>query len=78
LFRKFRDVVMGREHVDTLKRPVLAPSQEHVGNHALTENKRPGSNSLKSQDRREPSDTGARVTYASVVSRNDVKERMKE
>jgi len=51
-----------------------------VGNHALTENKRPGSNSLKSQERREPSesDTGTRVTYASVVSRNDVKERMKD
>jgi len=27
LFRKFRDVVMGREHVYTLKKPVLAPSQ---------------------------------------------------
>ena len=49
-----------------------------VGNHALTENKRPGSNSLKSEERREPSDTGTRVTYVSVVSRNDVKERMKD
>jgi len=50
-----------------------------VGNHALTENKRPGPNSLRSQEHCEPSDTGARVvTYASVVSRNDVKERMKE
>jgi len=68
LFRKFRDVVMGREHVDTLNRPVLAPSQERVGNHALTENKRPGSNSLKSQEHRgEPSDTGTHVSYASVV-----------
>ena len=50
-----------------------------INNLKLTENKRPGSNSLKSQESREPSDAGTRLTYASVVSRNnDVKERMKE
>jgi len=41
LFRKFRDVVMGKEHVSTLKRTVLDPSQERVGSHEMTSDKRP-------------------------------------
>jgi len=32
LFTKFRRVVMGYEHIDTLKRPSLAPAEERVGN----------------------------------------------
>jgi hypothetical protein len=31
LFRKFREVIMGHRHVDSLKDPTSAPSQERVG-----------------------------------------------
>jgi hypothetical protein len=31
LFRKFRDVIMGHTHIDSLKRPVPTPFQERVG-----------------------------------------------
>jgi hypothetical protein len=31
LFRKFRDVVMGHKHIDSLKTPMPTPSQERVG-----------------------------------------------
>jgi hypothetical protein len=31
LFRKFRDVIMGRKHIDSLKEPTTTPSQERVG-----------------------------------------------
>ncbi len=31
LFRKFRAVVMGHEHINSLKEPMSAPLQERVG-----------------------------------------------
>jgi len=77
LFRKFRDVVMGKEHVSTLKRTVLDPSQERVGFHELSEKKRPGTNILESRKGSEPSNI-KRVSYANTAMRNNGSEEMKE
>lgn len=35
LFRKFRGVILGHEHVNTLSRPLLPPSEERVGKVSL-------------------------------------------
>ena len=76
LFRKFRDVVMGMKHINTLKRTVLDPSQERVGNHKMVSDKRPETNSLEYKENSEPSIK--RVSYADTVMRNSKSEEMKE
>jgi KUP system potassium uptake protein len=38
LFRKFREVIMGHKHIDTLKETSPAPSQERVGEHNFVRN----------------------------------------
>jgi hypothetical protein len=38
LFRKFREVIMGHKHIDTLKETSPAPSQERVGEYNLMRN----------------------------------------
>ena len=42
LFRKFRDVIMGHKHIDSLKETVPTPSQERVERDHLLENVRNG------------------------------------
>jgi KUP system potassium uptake protein len=37
LFRKFRDVIMGHKHIDSLKEVTTTPSQERVGQSDMTE-----------------------------------------
>jgi hypothetical protein len=32
LFRKFKSMLLGHAHVNTLEEPPMVPSQEHVGN----------------------------------------------
>lgn len=76
LFRKFRDVVMGMKHINTLKRTALDPSQERVGNHKMVSDKRPETNSLGYKEDSEPSIK--RVSYADTVMRNSKSEEMKE
>ena len=76
LFRKFRDVVMGMKHINTLKRTALDPSQERVGNHKMVSDKRPETNSLEYKEGSEPSIK--RVSYADTVMRNSKSEEMKE
>ena len=68
---------MGKEHVSTLKRTVLDPSQERVGNHEMISDKRPETNSLESRKGSEPSKI-ERVSYANTVMRNSKSEEMKE
>lgn len=31
LFRKFKDIIMGQKHINTLKTSAMSPSQERVG-----------------------------------------------
>jgi KUP system potassium uptake protein len=38
LFRKFREVIMGHKHIDTLREIPATPSQERVGKDSLSEN----------------------------------------
>jgi hypothetical protein len=38
LFRKFREVIMGHKHIDTLKEISTASPQEHVGKENVQEN----------------------------------------
>jgi hypothetical protein len=64
LFRKFRDVIMGHKHIDSLKGTTMTPSQERVGQKDMTEIVRNGDDGQKTdQQTREPMNT----TYADIV-----------
>jgi hypothetical protein len=68
LFRKFREVIMGRKHIDSLKDPSSSPSQERVGTDLLVKNGSGDNDIIAGKDRNvdpsEPQDS-----YASVVRR---------
>ena len=51
LFRKFRDVIMGHKHIDSLKETVPAPFQERVGKDNLLDNVRNGAGGRRTDTR---------------------------
>jgi hypothetical protein len=65
LFRKFRDVIMGHKHIDSLKLETMPnPSQERVGENGLAENVRNGVDGRKTDARARKPD---KVTYADIT-----------
>jgi hypothetical protein len=51
LFRKFRDLIMGHKHIDSLKETVPTPSQECVGRDTLLGNVRNGADKRRTDAR---------------------------
>jgi hypothetical protein len=68
LFRKFRDVIMGHKHIDSLKETPPIPSQERVEKAFPQDNKGNRTDGRKT-DRVNPGPTKAKMTYAQVVER---------
>jgi hypothetical protein len=64
LFRKFREVVMGHKHIDSLKQTPPTPPQERVGEDKLSEDIRNGVDGLRTDQK--PSEPDKR-TYADIV-----------
>ena len=72
LFRKCREVVMGREHIDSLKEQPLSPSQEHVGNEILVKIM-PGDNVTMAGKKENVETPEPQDSYGCVVRRGRVK-----
>jgi hypothetical protein len=75
LFKKIREVIMGRKHTDTLKKiPPLSPPQERVENEELAGNIGPSDNGvINNQSLIERNNKIDRhESYACVVSRGTV------
>ena len=70
LFRKFKAVIMGYKHIDSLKESVPIPSQERVGKDRLEEmrNGIDGPSTVVGR-----SEMPTKVTYADVVRKGDVR-----
>jgi hypothetical protein len=68
LFRKFRDVIMGHKHIDSLKETVPTPSQERVGEDNILDNVRNGANKRRADtsDRKPVKNTYANITRKGV------------
>jgi hypothetical protein len=68
LFRKFRDVIMGHKHIDSLKETVPAPFQERVGEDNLLDNVRNGADGrmADTSDRKPVKNTYADITRKGV------------
>jgi hypothetical protein len=61
LFRKFRKVILGRKHIDSLKQSKPTPSQERVGRNILQEIMRNGAGGQNTDIRPQ---TPNQATYA--------------
>ncbi len=68
LFRKFRDVIMGHKHIDSLKETVPTPSQERVERDNLLENVRNGADGRRADtsDRKPVKNTYADIARKGV------------
>ena len=63
LFRKFREVILGRKHIDSLKQSKPTPSQERVGRNILQEIMRNGADGQNTDVRPQ---TPTKATYADI------------
>jgi hypothetical protein len=61
LFRKFREVIMGHKHIDSLKQSKPTPSHERVGRNILQEIMRNGADGQNTDVRPQ---TPNKATYA--------------
>jgi hypothetical protein len=68
LFRKFRNVIMGHKHIDSLKETVPAPFQERVGKDNLLGNVRSGADGWRTDtsDHKPVKSTYADITRKGV------------
>jgi hypothetical protein len=68
LFRKFRDVIMGHKHIDSLKKTVPAPFQERVGKDNLLDHVRNGADGQRTDtsDQKPVKNTYADITRKGV------------
>ena len=62
LFRKFRDVIMGDEHISTLKRGTTSIDQECIGSNITTKT----SKSVSTEIRRSANVVPENVTYTRI------------
>jgi hypothetical protein len=76
LFRRLREVIMGRVHIDTLKDIVSAKSQERVGESIVEENSETTADQLRTDqventcNQKPPQRKGKTVTYADALMNN--------
>eukprot|EP00978_Attheya_sp_CCMP212_P035211 scaffold151728_cov64-Attheya_sp.AAC.2 len=71
LFRKFREVVMGHKHINSLKRTMLTPSRERVGKDSLlVESMR---NGVNGQTKDENASKLVNSAYADIVKRETLR-----
>ena len=71
LFTKFKKVIMGEEHVSTLKKPSLAPAKERVENRDVFENGKDLVSGANGQAIDDVTETHVSKTYASVLKRGE-------
>jgi hypothetical protein len=64
LFRKFREVILGHKHIDSLKQSKPTPSQERVGRNILQEIMRNGADGQKTDVRGQ---APTKATYADIT-----------
>jgi hypothetical protein len=74
LFRKFREVIMGHKHIDSLKEPMPSPSRERVGKDDLDKDGNQDVREVQNGDGRQTDKTEhpgtGNATWADVVKRS--------
>jgi hypothetical protein len=70
LFRKFREVIIGHAHTDSLKLLEPAPSQERVGEHSKSESVGNGPDGRKADVKHARTQEPPKVSHADIVKRS--------